>query len=201
VKPIVISEEEARQILAEHLDDLTEVISAGWQDWQSLQQDAPRSALRSKKTRACWVSDAMRDKALELFDSKDGVVVSEKRGFVTLTFDNKLVLRFKKFSSGRLRTSGINTHQRWEFQTQQLHIEGLTVTTLVAGYLLDSLEQYQKKVAITCPVIDENEWVIDLELPIATPIVIPPQAPVTAPVTVIISKSAKSAKKKDAEEA
>jgi hypothetical protein len=82
-----------------------------------------------------------------------------------LTFGNKLVLRFKKFSGSRLCTSGITTAQRLEFESQQLYFDGMQVTTIVAGYLLDKLEQQVAKLAVVCPFNGANLWTIDLEIP------------------------------------
>ncbi|MBP2704376.1 hypothetical protein JOL79_11185 [Microbispora sp. RL4-1S] len=162
----VISKEDALRILGHHLDDIITVVTAGWTDWKGVQQEAPRWALRkSARTRASWVNDAMAEKAREVFADKPGVHMTEKRGFITLTFENTLILRFKKFRGKRLRTSGIPTQQRLDFENQQVAIEGITVTSIVAGYLLDRLELEQERLAITCPLGGENLWVIELEIP------------------------------------
>lgn len=190
--PMVITKEEALKILGCHLDDIVAVVIAGWSDWQDINKSDPaKTATKSGRTRASWVYDAMAAKAKEVFADKPDVHVSESRGFVTLTFDNKIVMRFKKFRGRALRTSGIATQQRLEFETQQLHMDGMTVTGVVAGYLLDRIEQQQEKLAITCPLNGDNLWVIELEIPGASiETITPAVAPTPAPAVVVESATA-----------
>lgn len=202
MSPTVISKEEALAILRDHIDDIIVVLLAGWAEWKELQKDNPeKTATKGARTRATWVSDAMAAKARELFDPKPGVHVSKKHGFVTVTFDNKLVLRFKKFRGKTLRTSGIPTQQRMLFENQQLHLDGMMVTGVVAGYLLDELEQEQAKLAITCPLKGKNEWDIELEIPGGdVQYIAPPAAPKQPTPGVVVESASASPAEEETKE-
>lgn len=194
--PDVISREKAEEILSPHIADLVGVLQAGWDDWKDLTQKVPgKVAVQGRRTRASWVHDAMAQEALRRFASKEEVHVSESRGFLTITFANMVILRFRKFQGKRLRTSGIPTQQRIDFETQQLHLDGMTVTSVVAGYLVDELEQELARLAVTCPFGGDNVWVIDLEIPgsgTAEVVPVAPKAPSSTPPVVV--ESARPAK-------
>ena len=100
------------------------------------------------------------------FDGRAGVHVTEVHGFITVTFENRLVLRFKKFTGRRLRTGGVRTKQRRLFEYQQLVLDGMRVTTVVAGYLLNDVQQELQEIALVCPRGSSNEWVITLDAPV-----------------------------------
>ncbi len=179
----VTSQDEAERIIGPHMEDLGKLFAVAWSSWKSLPPDVV--ARRTRRTRAMWLHDDLSEEARRLFESKPGVHVSERRGFLTLTFENKIVMRFKKFRSGSLRTSGVMTVQRMEFESQQLTLPGLgPVTTTVAGYLLDSLEREFKRLAIVCPLNGDNVWEIDIPIPGTGGQTVPlaPNSPVTSPV-------------------
>jgi hypothetical protein len=155
--------DEAEEILRPYYGDIVAVIRCGWRAWK--QEPPEKSARKSRRTRATWVHDEMTEEARRRFDDCSGVHVAEVHGFITLTFDNRLILRFKKFQGRRLLTSGVRTWQRNRFQYQQLTVEGIRITTVVAGYLLDDVEQELEKIAIVCPNGRTNEWVITLDEP------------------------------------
>ncbi|WP_431910862.1 hypothetical protein [Amycolatopsis thermoflava] len=194
--PDVISEDEAQALLAPHLSKLAEVCAAGLPSWEALPPE--QTMKQSKLSRATWISAAMAAKARELFDREPGVDVCEKRGFLTLTFGGRLVVRFKKFSGRNLRTSGIQTLQRQAFESQQLSLDGMTVTTLVAGYLLDKLEQEYARLAIVCPFNGDNLWEINLQIPGAGDATVVPIGPKPTPLPAVVVESAH--KKKTSEE-
>lgn len=190
--PDVISEDEAKAILDRYTEPLAEVVAAGLPDWKDLPPD--KTARQGRRTRASWISDVIADKAHEKFDNEPDVDVTSKRGFVTLTFAGKLVLRFKKFNGRRLRTSGIMTHQRIAFESQQLSFDGMTVTGIVAGYLLDKLEQELARLAIVCPLNGHNLWVIDLAIPGqggGTVVPIGPRTPTPTSPSVVVESARK----------
>lgn len=191
--PDVISEDEAKAILDRHLDKLADVCAAGLPDWQTLPPG--QTARQSRRTRASWIHDVIADKAREQFDGDPDVEITQKHGFVTLTFEGKLVLRFKKFSGRRLQTSGIRTHQRIAFESQQLNFDGMTVTGVVAGYLLDKLEHEFARLAIVCPLNGQNLWEIDLTLPGqaggGTVMPIGPRTPTPVTPSVVVESSRK----------
>lgn len=159
-----MSREAAEAALERHSLPLTKVISTGWSTWRDLVKDRPLlGAILSNRTRASIVYDCIRHEALTAFEGADDVTISEERGFLLLTFDGQIILRFKKFRGDSLRTSSAPTKQAMEYAAQTL--PGMeSLTHLVAGYLPDDVGIELKRAAITCPVGTGVEWIIDLDL-------------------------------------
>jgi hypothetical protein len=165
----LMTEDEARELLAGYLGDLRECLEAGWAGWKKYLKDNPQAASHRASTRASIVYDYVVAAAKAKFDGNDDVHVSEARGFLTLTIKQPriVVLRFKKFASKKLKTSGIPTQQRIEFQNQWVSIDGLDVTNMVVGYLLDKVGSEPIRLAVTCPLGKSVMWAIDLDDDIA----------------------------------
>ena len=90
------------------------------------------------------------------------VALKQKYGALNMTVAGKMVIRFKKFRGRRLRTSGISTRTRNMFLRQEEVLDGMVVTHLVVGYLLDDLEVATEKISMTCPLGGDNLWQLDL---------------------------------------
>ncbi|MBD0735284.1 hypothetical protein [Streptomyces sp. CBMA29] len=159
-----LSKEAAEGVLEKHSLGLTKVIAAGWSRWRELvKQDPGLGSILSNRSRASIVSDCIRHEALVVFDGAEDVTVSEDRGFLLLTFNEKIILRFKKFRGATLRTSSVPTQQALEYAAQTL--PGMeSLTHLVAGYLPDEVGIDLKKAAITCPEGNGVNWIIELDL-------------------------------------
>lgn len=164
MQPDIASTDEASRIIEPHLDDLGKLFATAWDSWTDLQPEV--RARRTRRTRANWIHDDLSQEARALFGGKPDVEVVEARGFLALTFGNRIVMRFKKFRGKALRTSGIRTNQRQEYESQQFSLPGLpSVTTTVAGYLLDTLEQKIRRLAVVRPFNGDNVWIIDIPFP------------------------------------
>jgi hypothetical protein len=159
-----LAQAEAGSLLQKHSLPLTQVIAAGWTRWRKLvTDDAELGAILSNRTRASIVYDCIRHEALRAFVGIETVTVTEDRGFLLLTFSERIILRFKKFRGTTLRTSSAPTRQAQEYANQVLPgMEALT--HLVAGYLPDEVGIDLKKAAITCPKGSGNEWIIELDM-------------------------------------
>ncbi|MEV8565654.1 hypothetical protein AB0436_08760 [Streptomyces sp. NPDC051322] len=155
--------EEAADVLAEHREDIRDILQNGWSRWRKLvESDTELAVIVSGRTRASLVYDFIRYEAMNHFDGLSDVVISEGRGILLLTFHERLLLRFKKFRSKALKTSGIPTQQARDFATQTL--PGMEeLTHIVAGYLPDEAGIDLDRVAITCSIANEMQWVIDLD--------------------------------------
>lgn len=162
--PDIMSKEAAEAALERHSLPLTKVIATGWSTWRSLVSTNPLlGAILSNRSRASIVYDCIRHEALAAFGSEDDVAISEERGFLLLTFEGKIILRFKKFRGNSLRTSSVPTRQAQEYAAQTL--PGMeSLTHLVAGYLPDEVGIDLKRAAITCPMGNGVEWIIELDL-------------------------------------
>lgn len=174
----LISRDEAQTLLVEHIPNIKQVLEAGWDRWRSVCEAFPAETAQMRRiTRANVVYDAMVLEAHSRFDGKPDIAVSEARGFMTLTFGHQIVLRFKKFRGSTLRTAGVNTRQRQQFERQLLvqTLPGLEVTALVAGYLLDPLEQEIHRIAIVCPLDGVNIWELELQRDTAAVVALPHQ--------------------------
>ncbi|MEU8952080.1 hypothetical protein [Streptomyces sp. NPDC048489] len=159
-----ITATEAKEVLSPHLEKISACIDQGWQRWRKLvDDDAELGLILSNRSRASIVYDCIRYEALMAFHGKDDVHVSEKRGFMLLTFGDKIVLRFKKFRDAGMRTSGLPTQQSRDFAAQVL--PGMDeLTHLVAGYLPDDTGIGLHLAAITCSLDDDQLWVLELDL-------------------------------------
>lgn len=146
--------------------------SVRWRPWSaSARRTAP--ALASCTTR----SSPRRRRG---FGNKPGVHLTHRLGFLALVFDSRLVLRFKKYRHG-LRTSNVPTYQQLQFQWQT-EIVGMppAATKVVAGYLLNRLQDDFARMSITCSIGPDLVWVIEIpDAPAAatpTPMPEPPNA-------------------------
>lgn len=160
-----MTEDEAREVLAVYLDRLRECLQEGWADWKEYLSENPKAATLRAATRASMVYDFVVAAAKKKFDDDPQVHISDKRGFTTITVGQPriVVVRFKKFRSKKLRTSGVRTQQRIAYEEQWISLDGLDVTNLVAGYVLDRLGTEPIKLAIACPRGAEVFWSIDLD--------------------------------------
>lgn len=151
-------------ILSPHLQKIGGCIELGWRRWLDLlKQDSELGIVISARSRANLVYDFIRYEAVNAFDGSGSVTVGDSRGFLLLTFEERIVLRFKKFRDRKLRTSGVPTQQRREFANQVLPgMEALT--HLVAGYLPDKEGLGLERMAIACSLNDDRLWVLELDL-------------------------------------
>ncbi|MET8345632.1 MULTISPECIES: hypothetical protein [Streptomyces] len=159
-----LSAVEAELILSPHLQKIGGCIELGWRRWLDLlKQDSELGIVISARSRANLVYDFIRYEAVNAFDGSASVTVGDSRGFLLLTFEERIVLRFKKFRDRKLRTSGVPTQQRREFANQVLPgMEALT--HLVAGYLPDKEGLGLERMAIACSLNDDRLWVLELDL-------------------------------------
>jgi hypothetical protein len=184
----IITEAEARKLLEPYLARLHKCIRAGWERWQELLYTSPGHFTSTRATsRANLVYDYIVEAAKKEFlpggQPEPHVRVSESHGFLTLTFHDRIVIRFKKFRSRGLWTSGIPTRQQQLFALQ-LPMENMPVevTKAVAGYLLNSLQDEIDRAAVTCSVGNDREWIIDLEPEVGPePTTLPTPAPTPSP--------------------
>lgn len=158
----LLSREEAERILAPHLSHLHDFLLEGWSDWHAMLEKNPFLATSRPTTRANVVYDRISGRAEAYFDSL-GVPTSRTRQFLTVSFeDGRLIARFKKFQSRALRTTGIPTAQRLEFEAQQVVLDGTASTHIVVGYLPDELGIGLDVLAVACTFNGKLIWQIDL---------------------------------------
>ena len=193
----LLTADEASEVLSPHRQALQGCIHNGWQRWRTLvDKHGELAVIVSSRTRAALVYDFIRHEALRAFNETPDVTVSEERSFLLLTFNQKIVLRFKKFRDKSLKTTSSPTKQAQEYANQVLPgMEALT--HLVAGYLPDELGLTLDKTAITCTLGTDLRWVIELDLGIddgtaGTPVDTLPLPP-TQPSTIIRPRRPESA--------
>jgi hypothetical protein len=169
----VISRETAEQILAPQLDLVGLCL---FNAWDKLKAETALAVPVKPRTRANLVYDYAVAEAWRLLDGREGLTLTDQRGFLLVTIDERLLLRFKKYRKG-LMTSGIATGQAQLFAFQQLTLDGMPpMTNIVAGYVLDEFQREIARVAITCRVGSRLIWAIDIPRPDAG-VVIPIPAP------------------------
>lgn len=154
----LLTQQETIALLGPHATTLYECVERAWRRWER----HPDFATASKRTRASVVYDYITDEAERAFSDVRGVRLTWKYGTLRLVIFDTAVIRFKKFRGRRLRTSGISTNARNSFLAQEGTLNGMVVTNLVVGYLLDQLEMEPARIAMTCPLDDGNLWTLDL---------------------------------------
>jgi len=158
----ILPKESAQTLLQPYFQILIQIINGAWAAWEQFGEIAPglRSPL-SASCRARFVYDHIVALAKVEFDTKKGVRLEEKRGFLLIHIDNLLTIRFKKFNS-KLRSSNIQTRQQVLFALQ-MDMPGLPKSTrLVAGYKLDELAVAIEQIAVTCPNGNKLEYIIEV---------------------------------------
>ncbi|MFC5801323.1 hypothetical protein [Streptomyces formicae] len=159
----LITEAEARTLLHPHLPALRACFENAWEDWRELEPALVRKAPQYRTTsRANVMYDLLSARLVDEFADEPGVTFNTNAGFLALTFGGRLVVRFKKFRSKSLKVSQIMTLQQRRLARQELDLE-MNATTVIAGYLLDTLGANLKKLAVVCPLNGENVWEIALD--------------------------------------
>lgn len=162
MRETLVTRETAHALLEPHLEAIRSMINQGWSDWHAMQAASPRPVSYRTTSRANIVYDNVTN-ALEAYFTEQGATTSRQRQYLEIVFpDERLVLRFKKFRDGKLRTSGIATQHRRLVDQQQAAFEGMEVTHAVIGYLPDPVGIELDEVAIVCWFGDEQLWQIDL---------------------------------------
>lgn len=154
----LLTQEQAADLLDSHSPALHGCIDRAWSRWLK----NPDVATASKRTRATTVYDYITQEVQQTFGDVRGVTLAWKHGSLNMTIDNAAVIKFKKFRSRKLRTSGIPTNARNHFLRQAGVLDGMIVTHLVVGYLLDELELAPETIAVTCPLGKGNLWALPL---------------------------------------
>jgi hypothetical protein len=158
----VISRNAAELIVQPHQDAISSCLYNAWDRWSD---DTSLPTPVRPGTRANLVYDYAVAEAWRILDGRTGMTLTEQRGFLLVSIDDALLLRFKKFRTG-LVTSGIPTGQQQLFAYQQLTLDAMPeMTKIVAGYLLDEFQREIARAAITCSVGSRRVWAIDLPRP------------------------------------
>lgn len=154
----LLTQEQASNVLGPHAPLLNDCVQRAWARWLR----NPDSATASKRTRATTVYDYIAQEVEAEFTRAAGITLAWKHGSLHMTVCDTAIIKFKKFRGRRLRTSGVATNARNMFLRQAGVLDGMVVTHLVVGYLLDDIEQSTERIAVTCPLGKGNLWVLDL---------------------------------------
>ena len=164
----VISQERAEEILAPHMDAISACLWSAWDHWRTT--ELPLSV--TARARANLVYDFAVGEAMSTLEGREGLVLTDERGFLIVNVEEKLLLRFKKYRGTGLATSGISTKQKKLFDQQQLTIAGMEqVTGIIAGYELDEFQREIKRVAITCRMGTSLIWTIEVARPAVSTVI------------------------------
>lgn len=158
----LMTQDEAEAFLRPHLPAIRGFIQDGWQTWIELVTKNPELVGSAKRTRANIVYDQIAQKAEAYFDSEGVPTSTDKQFLIVSLAEGRLELRFKKFKDSQMHTSGIPTAQMLEIEAQQVVIDGMAVTYLIAGYLPDSLGVGLDNISIVCSYNQDVIWQIDL---------------------------------------
>ena len=142
---------------------VNKVIDSAWSHYNKEYSIALRIN-HSPRTRANIMSDLMIMYTRKFFEGKRGVVLRKNRGLFLLEIKGELLIRFKKLGRNQ-KASNIPTQQSIDFYGQQLDLPGISsrAVGLVAGYVLNGLQNGLESKLITCPKGSYVEWSIDME--------------------------------------
>lgn len=155
----LLDHSEAETILTPYLDLLDNVIQSAFDRYHSLEdkhEHTPRS-------RASLIHDFIVINAEKEFSGKQGIECYYTYGLFTVSFYDKVMVRFKKLDS-RMKASNIPTHQALCFETQeQLSFPSFPQqTTVTAGYIPSSTWTEIVQKVITCYKNKKLLWVIPI---------------------------------------
>lgn len=161
----LLTESEAREVLAPFLPDLRKAVEEGWKAWAN----NPARTSASKRTRASLIHDEITNQLERTYASHDRVRVRRRDNSLHMSIDSLVTIRVKMLHRRGLNTSGIMTNARANFLAQRGDLPGTPLTNLVLGYRLDDLELGIQQIYLTCPLMRRNLWVIELaEAPAAS---------------------------------
>lgn len=161
-------------------DDIRACLAAGWAEWRECGEAVPHLRVHwNPRTRASIIHNGMMNEVFKRFHNRDGVrFVRGKGGLVMVCFGETVTLRFKKLDQS-FKTRNIRTAQTIRFALQ-LQMDGLMtpeVTNVVAGYLLNELQDEIKGLWIVCSYDSEVQWKHSLD-----DMLLPPPADLSNPV-------------------
>jgi hypothetical protein len=185
-----LAREDAEALLEPYLLEVRECYNHAWEAWETLGDKLPEiRRVLSASARARFIYDVTTDRARRVFGDpeRQGVRVLVVRGLFVLDIGGMALVRFKKLRPN-LTTCGIPTGQQQLFaHQQQLPGMPLHATKLVAGYLLNAVEDEIDRVLVTCSVDTRLEWAFEIPRDGGAQIVQFEPAPVTPPSPIVRS--------------
>jgi hypothetical protein len=147
----VITREEAQVVLKPHVTTIEDCVMRGFERWKDFAIAMPEHRLMVvNRTMSNMVNDFVVHYAREAFQPSKGVRPFEEFGFFCVSFDERVLLRFKKLDDDDT-TSNIPTDQQIQISCQQLEIPGSAPATwIAAGWHFSALRDQIDKVLITC---------------------------------------------------
>jgi hypothetical protein len=159
----IIPQDEAFSILEPHIPTIVACWDAAWQKWEKIGQEVPEARVDVRsRAQSNLLYDLMCAELKRRFEGVPGVTWTEKGGFLTLNFEDKLLLRFKKIDKNK-RSHNINTRQQVMFRLQ-VSLPGFPdePTRGDIGYRLDDLSTKLEDFLVTCHTGKKLEWFIPL---------------------------------------
>ncbi len=160
---VLLSDQEAWSILEPFIPDIHACLVAGWNCWRDLGERVPEHVVRyDSTTRAGIVYNEIIAEARKRFFGVRDVNLQSRGRTLLLIFQGVLVLRFKKIDRN-FRTRNVPTKQVVRMQ-YQMELQGLPpeATQVVAGYLLNALQDSVSGNWIVCPMGRSYEWKLPL---------------------------------------
>lgn len=162
----ILSEDEAKELLAPYLKLFKKSLNDGFRAWELLGEKAPELRVcLSKQCRARFIYDHIVRAAKEHFQEIENIRFKEKSGLLTVHVEldhTVIVLRFKKLDDNK-KSRSYPTANQLAFSLQ-LSLPGWPdATRLVAGYQLDVLGLETKDLLITCPIGHRVEWFFSIK--------------------------------------
>ncbi|HMW69477.1 MAG TPA: hypothetical protein PKD44_08610 [Nitrosomonas sp.] len=152
---MLIDHEVAHKALAPYYGPLWNIVSSGWNDWQSNHISPEYKMSLSDRTRACIINDRMRYAALRTTESDSSVqcVIHQQMFVLVITpsnFDGCIGIRLKKLSANGFSRNQ-QTKQVKNFKGQILLPAIAADYHLEVGYVIDEFGQELKSIDLVCP--------------------------------------------------
>jgi hypothetical protein len=160
----LLSKAEAEALFAPHVVPITDCLNTAWDAWTEVSRSTPGRRL-GKSARARIVWDHATSRAVDVFGPDPSIGKMTIRGLPVFDF-GRAMLRFKKLDR-TLQTRGIETRQQQIFANQE-QVEHLQmslwrpVPMVIAGYILDRLEQSIERRLLVLLRRGQVVWAIDL---------------------------------------
>lgn len=172
----LITKGEGEAVFAPYSGHITDCLNTGWDAWSQVAGSTPGRRL-GKSARARIVWDHATSRAVDVFGPDPSIGIATARGLPIFDFGRAL-LRFKKLDRD-MQTRGIETRQQQIFANQE-QVEHLQlslwrpVPMVIAGYILDRLEQSIERRLLVLLRRGQVVWTIDLPasasgMPVAIP--------------------------------
>jgi hypothetical protein len=161
----IVSEDEARAILAPLRPDLRRVWENSVRDWLLLPEDSRARLMQTPFVPPVVIFGFSQSYATELFTGREGIEVCDALGVFAFYVHHKVLLRFNSIDRDhvvRNADKGTNRKNQY-FRHEPVFGIDNSVTRLTVGYRLDVAKASLATVVISCQIGDTCHYSFDID--------------------------------------